>query len=46
MRDRAQQYIENPNLVRSIIEAGCDAARDVARETLQEVRTVMGLSYK
>ena len=46
MRDRAQQYIENPSLVRSIIEAGCDAARDVARETLQEVRTVMGLSYK
>jgi len=46
MRDRAQQYIDSPSLVRSIIEEGCDAARDVARETLQEVRTVMGLSYK
>ncbi len=46
MHDRAQQYINNPGLVSNIIEAGCDAARDVARETLQEVRTVMGLSYK
>ncbi len=46
MRDRAQQYINSPSLVRNIIEEGCDAARDVARETLQEVRTVMGLSYK
>ncbi|MFP5504840.1 MAG: tryptophan--tRNA ligase, partial [Gammaproteobacteria bacterium] len=46
IRDRAEQYLANPGLVRGIIEAGCDAARDVARETLQEVRSVMGLSYK
>jgi tryptophanyl-tRNA synthetase len=46
IRDRAEQYIRNPNLVRNIIEAGCDAARTVARETLQEVRAVMGLGYK
>ena len=46
IRDRAEQYIRNPSLVRNIIEAGCDAARTVARETLQEVRAVMGLGYK
>ena len=46
IRLRAQEYVDNPGLVRSIIDAGCDAARTVARETLQEVRAAMGLSYK
>ena len=31
--------------VRSIIADGCDRARDVARETLEDVRQAMGLSY-
>ncbi|MFA7386624.1 MAG: hypothetical protein WCZ87_03070, partial [Thiohalobacteraceae bacterium] len=46
IRQRAQEYVDNPGLVRSIIDAGCDAARTVARETLHEVRAAMGLSYK
>jgi len=46
IRDRAQEYLDNPSMVRTLIEEGCEEARDVARETLQEVRTVMGLSYK
>ena len=46
IRDRAQEYVDNPSLVRTLIEEGCEEARDVARETLQEVRAVMGLSYK
>lgn len=46
IRQRAEQYLSNPSLVRGIVEEGCDAARAVARETLQEVRSVMGLNYK
>lgn len=46
MRDRAQEFIEHPDMVRSIISEGGDKARDIARLTLEEVRQVMGLSYK
>lgn len=46
IRERAEQYVANPGLVRGIVEEGCDKARDVARETLQEVRSVIGLNYK
>ncbi|MBI2778677.1 MAG: tryptophan--tRNA ligase [Gammaproteobacteria bacterium] len=45
IRERAQEFITNPNLVRNIIADGCEAARDVARETLTEVRQAMGLQY-
>lgn len=45
IRERAQQYEETPNLVRAIVAEGCEAARDVARETLEEVRQAMGISY-
>ncbi len=46
MRERAKEYSENPNLVRSIVNEGSEAARDVARKTLVEVREAMGLSYR
>ena len=46
MRERARQYEEQPNLVKSIISEGTEHARDVARETLDEVRAAMGLSYR
>lgn len=46
MRERAREYTENPNLVRGIIGEGCEAARDVARDTLEEVRQAMGLAYR
>ncbi len=45
IRERAMEYVENPNLVRTIIAEGCESARDVARETLEEVRQAMGISY-
>lgn len=45
IRERAQEFIEQPQLVRNIITEGSEQARDVARETLKEVRSVMGLSY-
>jgi tryptophanyl-tRNA synthetase len=45
MRERAQRYLDDPTLVRSIIADGCEKARKQAQETLREVRQVMGLSY-
>jgi tryptophanyl-tRNA synthetase len=45
MRERAQKYLDDPTLVRSIIADGCDKARELARETMREVREVMGLNY-
>ena len=46
IQERAQGFIEQPELVRKIISDGAEEARDVARETLREVRGAMGLSYK
>jgi tryptophanyl-tRNA synthetase len=43
IRERALEIVENTNLVRNIIEEGCEAARDVAQETMDEVREAMGL---
>ena len=45
IRDRANEYLNDPETVRGIIAEGCDAARDIARETLDDVREVMGLTY-
>jgi tryptophanyl-tRNA synthetase len=46
MRERALQFEESPELVRSIIAEGCEKARAQARETLDEVRAAMGLDYR
>ncbi len=45
MRERAQQYLDDPTLVRAIIADGCDKARKLAQETMRDVREAMGLSY-
>jgi len=44
IRERAIEFIDNPKLVRTIIDHGCEKAREEARDTLHEVRQVMGLS--
>lgn len=46
MQERAREFEANPDLVRTIVEEGCEAARDVATATLDEVRRAMGLSYR
>ncbi|MGH8625669.1 MAG: tryptophan--tRNA ligase [Gammaproteobacteria bacterium] len=46
IRERAQAYLEDSDAVREIIAQGCEAARDVARETLDDVRQAMGLIYR
>jgi len=45
MRERAQQYLDGPSLVRAVVADGCDKARKDAQETMREVREEMGLSY-
>ncbi|MFI4936976.1 MAG: tryptophan--tRNA ligase [Candidatus Berkiellales bacterium] len=44
--ERALEYKNNPRLVKEIIREGSETARDVARETLEEVREVMGLPHR
>ncbi|MDP9940073.1 tryptophan--tRNA ligase [Ectopseudomonas alcaliphila] len=46
LQQRAVDYEENPDLVRSILAEGAERARDEARETLAEVRMAMGLNYR
>lgn len=46
IRERAQEYTKDPEMVRGIVAKGCEAARDAARETLDEVRQAMGLVYR
>jgi tryptophanyl-tRNA synthetase len=43
IQERARELEQEPELVRTIINDGCDAARDVARETMEEVRHAMSL---
>ncbi|MGB9092551.1 MAG: tryptophan--tRNA ligase [Gallionella sp.] len=45
MRERAQQYLDDPALVRNIIADGCEKARKLAAETMRDVREAMGLGY-
>jgi tryptophanyl-tRNA synthetase len=45
IQERAREFEQDPGKVRAIIHEGSEAARDVARETLDEVRQAMGLSY-
>jgi tryptophanyl-tRNA synthetase len=46
IRARAQEFVENRDLVRGIIAEGCEKARDVARQTLEEVHQAMGMNYR
>ena len=43
MRERAQIYLDHPQLVRDILIAGRDKATVLARETMRDVREAMGL---
>ena len=45
IRERAKEYQEDPETVKGIITDGCEAARDVARDTMEEVKEAMGLKY-
>ena len=45
MLERAKPYVENPKIVRDIVDNGTEKARKTARETMREVRDAMGLNY-
>jgi tryptophanyl-tRNA synthetase len=46
IRDRARPYEENPEKVKEVIHSGCQKAREVAVETMEIVRDVVGTVYK
>jgi tryptophanyl-tRNA synthetase len=43
--ERAEQFLSNPKQVHWLVETGTERARAAARQTLKEVRGVMGLAY-
>jgi tryptophanyl-tRNA synthetase len=43
MRRRGQEFEEHPQLIRDIVAEGAEKAREVARQTLEEVRRAMHL---
>ncbi len=45
IRERAKEYENDHGLVKSIVADGCEKAREVARDTLTEVREAMGIEY-
>jgi tryptophanyl-tRNA synthetase len=46
IRERAREFVENRDLVRAIIAEGCEKARDVARQTLEDIHQAMGMNYR
>jgi tryptophanyl-tRNA synthetase len=45
-QERAKEYSEDADTTRSIINEGIEAARDTARDTLEEVRRAVGLIHR
>ena len=45
-RERARQYVDNPEEVLGILDDGADKARVIARETIAEVKQKMGLNWR
>ena len=46
MIERAAPFKEQPDLVHHILQEGAEKAREAARETLDEVRTCIGIAHK
>ena len=46
IQQRGREYQEQPELVKSIIAEGTEKARDVARDTMEEVRAAIGISIR
>lgn len=43
--DRARPYHEDPDLVKGLVADGCEKARELARQTMRDVREAMGLNF-
>ena len=46
IRERSEEFLQDPGTVQEIIDEGCETAREVARDTLDDVRQAMNLSYR
>ena len=45
-RSRAEPYLEDSQLIRHVIQEGSENARTVAKETLEDIRSAIGLNYR
>ncbi len=45
MIDRAERFRDQPDLVHAILQEGAEKARDVARDTLEDVRASVGIVH-
>ena len=45
IQERAREHEDDMAAVKAIVASGNEAARDVARDTLEEVRKAMGIAY-
>jgi tryptophanyl-tRNA synthetase len=45
LQESISKYQSDPELIKQIIFDGCERARNVAKETISEVREAMGISY-
>ncbi len=46
IQERAREYAQDLMLVRNILKEGAERAREEARDTMDEVRSAMGLRYR
>lgn len=46
IRERALEYLNNLKSFQAVIDEGSERAKEVARDTLEEVRDAMGLNYR
>ena len=44
--ERAEQFENNPDLVRTVLIEGSEAARETARETLDDVKAAVGIAHR
>ena len=44
-KDKLEQYENNPDLIRSVAAHGCEKARKIARDTMRDVKEVMGVNF-
>ena len=45
IQERGREFAEQPDVVRNILNEGCERASEVARDTMDEVRHAMSLDY-
>ena len=45
IQERANHYIDSPDVVKSVVAEGCEKARKLARDTMRDVREVMGVNF-